>query len=160
MTYPPGPTGAPVKPLSQLSSVDWGVLTHAYGPAEDVPDQLRNLANDDPQLREQARDAMRSNVYHQGNRYTATAHTIPFVLGLLADSGTPERAELLELFLSLALGDYRGDLVPEAYRDTLVRQDAELDDGWRQSFAADGVGPLVDLACYEAAARYSRNRAP
>jgi hypothetical protein len=34
--------------MDDLATVDWGSLTHAYGSAEDIPDQLRALASADP----------------------------------------------------------------------------------------------------------------
>jgi transposase-like protein len=40
--------------MDDLATVDWGSLTHAYGPAGDLPDQLRALASADPSTRARA----------------------------------------------------------------------------------------------------------
>lgn len=36
--------------LEGLDAVEWGKYEHAYGPAVDVPDQLRALASDDAEV--------------------------------------------------------------------------------------------------------------
>ena len=38
-----------------IDDIDWGSLTHAYGPADDVPGLLRSLASSDEKTREDAR---------------------------------------------------------------------------------------------------------
>jgi HEAT repeat protein len=90
--------------LEGLDEVAWGRLQHAYGPARDVPDQLRALRSPDPGQRERALWSLYGNIFHQGTRYEATAHAVPFLLELLADPATPDRHDVLGLLTSIAIG--------------------------------------------------------
>lgn len=86
--------------LEGLDRVDWSGLTHAYGPADDVPGLLRELA-----AGEDAFDALFGNVWHQGTVYPATAPTIPFLLELLDPRADPPGATaLLTLLTCMATG--------------------------------------------------------
>ncbi|MGV4985959.1 HEAT repeat domain-containing protein [Streptomyces sp. NRAIS4] len=91
-------------PLAGLDAVDWPALTHAYGPADDVPGQLRALCSPDPDERHKALDALYGNIFHQGSRYPATAAAVPFLARMAADPALPGRAALVELLASLAVG--------------------------------------------------------
>ena len=86
---------------AELDAVGWARLGHAYGTAGDVPDLLRALATD---AHERALDALYGNIFHQGSRYEATAHAVPFLLGLVADPSTPARADLVLFLGALAIG--------------------------------------------------------
>ena len=90
--------------LEKLNEVNWKKLSHAYGSAEDVPDLLRALASEDGEKREKAYYALYGNVFHQGTRWEASPHVIPFLYELLADEKTPDKAELIEYILHLAVG--------------------------------------------------------
>ncbi|MEU5877594.1 HEAT repeat domain-containing protein [Spirillospora sp. NPDC047279] len=90
-------------PLAGLDDVDWAKLRHAYGPAADVPGRLRGLLGSDDE-RQEALGALYGNIFHQGTRYEAAAHAVPFLLALLADPATPERADLPYLLVALAIG--------------------------------------------------------
>jgi hypothetical protein len=90
--------------LEGIDDIDWSVLEHAYGPANDVPDLVRALAGPGADEREKALRTLYGNVFHQGTRYEATAYVVPFVLELLADPATPGRAELVHLLTRLAVG--------------------------------------------------------
>ncbi|GLX50467.1 hypothetical protein Shyhy01_34170 [Streptomyces hygroscopicus subsp. hygroscopicus] len=90
--------------LSGLDAVDWSALTHAYGPAEDVPGLLLARCSGDPEERAAALDALYGNIFHQGSRYPATAAVVPFLARMAADPALPGRAEHLELLAALAIG--------------------------------------------------------
>ncbi|MFG2056531.1 HEAT repeat domain-containing protein [Micromonospora sp. NPDC048930] len=90
--------------LNGIDDIDWSRLSHAYGPADDVPDQIRALASADPETRARARYELYGNIFHQGSRYEASAYAVPFLLELLADPTTPEPTELLALLVSIAIG--------------------------------------------------------
>jgi hypothetical protein len=75
--------------LEGLDNVDWKSLTHAYGSAEDVPDQLRNLISDDPKVRDDAWGALESNIYHQGSVHQATAYAVPVLPHTVAPAAPP-----------------------------------------------------------------------
>ncbi len=90
--------------LEGLDSIDWARLGHAYGTADDVPGQLRALASDDADLRGKALYDLYGNIFHQGTRYEATAYAVPFLLELLGNPAAPNRADILGLLTSIAIG--------------------------------------------------------
>ncbi|MFF8423453.1 hypothetical protein [Streptomyces sp. NPDC015680] len=81
--------------LDELDQAPWAELRHAYGPATDVPEQLRALVCGDGEHRTQAWDRMWSALYHQGSVYEATLHAVPFLLHMLAEETTPHPARVL-----------------------------------------------------------------
>ncbi|KAE8391017.1 hypothetical protein BDV23DRAFT_193376 [Aspergillus alliaceus] len=91
-------------PLDLLISIDWGSLRHAYGEASDVPGQLRALLSADKEERADAQHALCGNIFHQGDRYEATAYAVPYLFKILEDSSTPERDFLIDHLVHLALG--------------------------------------------------------
>jgi hypothetical protein len=90
--------------LERLDDVDWDRICHAYGPASDVPDQIRDLCSADPDRREKARWELWGNIFHQGTRYEATAYAVPFLLEVLADPELTDKGELLLLLAATAVG--------------------------------------------------------
>ncbi|MCY1141014.1 HEAT repeat domain-containing protein [Actinoplanes sp. Pm04-4] len=90
--------------LEKLDDVPWSTLHHAYGPAADVPAQLRALASGDAAAREESLRILFRTIFHQGTRYEASAPAVPFLLELLAAPGTLSKEELIELLVALAIG--------------------------------------------------------
>ena len=90
--------------LQGLDSVPWGDLDHAYGSAGDVPDLLRQLLDGDPKVRSEALSTLYGNVYHQGTRYPATAHVIPFLIEMCSSAEVPNRYDLLRYWGNLITG--------------------------------------------------------
>ena len=90
--------------LERLKDVKWAKISHAYGKAIDVPDLIRDLRAADPDRREKARWELYGNIFHQGTRYEATAHAVPFLLEVLADPQGHDKAELVVLLTALAVG--------------------------------------------------------
>ncbi|MFX1449534.1 MAG: hypothetical protein ACFFCM_01755 [Promethearchaeota archaeon] len=90
--------------LEGLDDVEWDTLEHAYGEATDVPEQIRNLASNDPKIREQALYDLNGNILHQGTRYEASAYAVPFIFEILKEPGAGDKAELIEFLVNLALG--------------------------------------------------------
>lgn len=88
--------------LTGVEEVPWATLSHAYGPATDVPLDLRRLASSDANLRQAAVDALSGTIYHQGDLFTATAAAIPFLMRIAACPAIPDRAQLLEFLLEIA----------------------------------------------------------
>ncbi|BCJ74995.1 hypothetical protein CS0771_45390 [Catellatospora sp. IY07-71] len=91
--------------VAGVDEVRWGRMRHAYGPAVEVPDLLRGLADADPATRETALDAMYGGIHHQGDVYACTIAVIPFLLRIAADTGRPGRAEVIELLASIGGAD-------------------------------------------------------
>ena len=69
--------------LEGLDAIDWSSLTHAHGPATDVPELLRSLLSEDPDVRLQALAELVEKIWHQGTVYPASAAAIPFLFELL-----------------------------------------------------------------------------
>jgi len=90
--------------LEGLAEVPWATLTHAYGPADDVPDLLRGLRVGDPAVAEQALEDLYASITHQGTRYPATAPAVRFLAELATAPDTPNRHHILLLLAYAAVG--------------------------------------------------------
>jgi hypothetical protein len=84
-----------------LEAVDWAVLGHAYGSAEDMCEWLRALHSADPEVRQWAYEEW--NIVH-GTRYSATAPAVPFLADLATAPDTHDRARLVNLLAYAAVG--------------------------------------------------------
>ncbi|RQX02891.1 HEAT repeat domain-containing protein [Micromonospora inaquosa] len=118
--------------LDGLDDIDWARLGHAYGAADDVPDQLRALGSFDPAVRDEALGELYTTVFHQGGRFEASAYAVPFLLDLLADPATPDPAAVLGLLSALAVGFDEG-VLPDGFPVAAHRRAAE---GGRELLAA------------------------
>lgn len=95
--------GAP--DLSMLDQIPWIELSHAYGAAIDVPDQIRALVTADKDKRGGLFWGFTSNLFHQGSVYSATVAAIPLFQQLLRYQSVAEKPLILELLANFALGD-------------------------------------------------------
>ncbi|MET7981235.1 MULTISPECIES: hypothetical protein [unclassified Streptomyces] len=86
---------------AELDDVRWSDLTHAYGPAEDVPELIRALYEDDEEAADEAVHELYGNIHHQGTIYQASAPAVPF-LAHAALHAPRKREELLMLLAVLA----------------------------------------------------------
>ncbi|WP_328669524.1 hypothetical protein [Streptomyces sp. NBC_00328] len=64
---------------AELDDVRWSDLTHAYGSAEDVPELIRALYEDDEEAADEAVYELYGNIHHQGTIYQASAPAVPFL---------------------------------------------------------------------------------
>ncbi|WP_224277526.1 HEAT repeat domain-containing protein [Streptomyces sp. LS1784] len=87
--------------LEGVDRVDWSSMGHAYGPADDVPLWLEQMASPDPDVRERAFSSFYSSAHHQGDVYSCTAASLPFLLVLADDPQVPDRAAVIRLLLSI-----------------------------------------------------------
>ena len=92
--------------LEALNQVKWSALSHAYGEASDVPGLLRALGSVRPQVRQEALWGLLSNVVHQGTRYEASPHVVPFLLELLAAPAAREPSGLMGLLVALVGAEF------------------------------------------------------
>ena len=99
-------------PLPGIDSVPWQRLHHAYGPATDVPGQLGALRSPDEQVRARAYRQLWGNIYHQGTRWQASCHAVAFLVALVSDESTPERAAVMALLRAVSIGDLRDSDLP------------------------------------------------
>lgn len=74
-------------PQTLLRQIDWSMLDHAYGSAEDVPQALTQLTDDDPDVRAEALRYL-ERVNHQNTIYSATAPAAVYIAGILNDPRT------------------------------------------------------------------------
>ncbi|MFD0591832.1 hypothetical protein ACFQZ4_04065 [Catellatospora coxensis] len=111
-------------PLAGVDAVAWHRLHHAYGPATDVPDQLRALRSRDEDRRADALACLSGNVYHQGTRWQASHAVVPFLVALVDDPETPDRAAVVGLLHRIAIGDRRDDGLPFDPREAFAAGDA------------------------------------
>jgi len=89
--------------LESIDNVNWSKISHAYGPATDVPAQLRALAFGDEQERKRALHALHGNIWHQHTIYEATAFAVPFLVELVQNQ-VPAQEEVLSLIALIATG--------------------------------------------------------
>ncbi|MFH8709778.1 hypothetical protein [Streptomyces zaomyceticus] len=88
-------------PDDGIDAIAWDTLRHAYGPATDVPAQLRALYR--PEDSRTAADQLLTNIHHQGGTVVSSAvAALPFVVRAAADPEVTARADLLELIACLA----------------------------------------------------------
>lgn len=101
---PTAPPQRDIRHRPRTADVDWPSLAHAYGPADDMPGLLAALRVPDAAVRRRARRRLAGSVFHQGDRYSATAPTIPHLIAAADDPGTPDRDRILRLVALLAVG--------------------------------------------------------
>jgi hypothetical protein len=93
--------------LEGLDTINWSSLTHAHGPADDVPGLLRSLRSQDADVRLQASAELHETIWHQGSVYPASAAAVPFLFELLTDPGTAEPEYAVALLGCIATGEGR-----------------------------------------------------
>src|SRR5436853_6116689 len=90
--------------LTGLNRVNWNRLTHAHGPAGDVPARIRALTSRDAKVRQNAVNGLANTIFHQGSRYRASAPTVPFLFELLKARNTKGKPAIIHLLELLAVG--------------------------------------------------------
>ncbi|GIG89734.1 HEAT repeat domain-containing protein [Plantactinospora endophytica] len=84
-----------------LDEIDWAGMSHAYGPAVEVPELLRGLVSADPATREIALDGMYGAVHHQGDVYACTLACVPYLFEVATSPGGPDRGPVVTLLASI-----------------------------------------------------------
>src|SRR5258708_17486264 len=135
--------------LDRLDDIPWNRLTHAHGPAEDVPDLLRRLRTARAEMMDEQSPLWHlfGTIWHQGTVYEATAYAVLFLIELAACPLVPDRLGILELLASIATGssfrDVHGNLLNEP--DFAERKAMELK--WvEEAHAAVASGVAAFLA--------------
>ena len=90
--------------LQKVAQFDWSKVEHAHGPAVDVPDLFRALAEGNKKARDEAWYTLYGNLWHQGTIYAATAQTVPYFCELLPLLPPEEQVRLLVYFVRLYNG--------------------------------------------------------
>ncbi|WP_345704134.1 HEAT repeat domain-containing protein [Kitasatospora paranensis] len=104
--------------LAGLDAHPWADVSHAYGPAEDLPDLLRALAEGGEDA-EEAISELYSCILHQGTVYSASVDAVPYLARIAAAAG-PGTAEVLRLLGGLAESDDEWEIAPGAVRAAVV----------------------------------------
>ena len=150
---PASPSG-PGGPLEGIDTIDWANLEHAYGPAADVPGQLRDVAVGSPRQRSKAMSELWGNIHHQGTVYPASAPSVPFLARLAGSRAIPEgdRGQLVALISAIASGSSYLEVHEPMIRGGLSdeeRQDLEKELGWvraaHEAAAAVTPGLLAEI---------------
>lgn len=95
------PRGIVPRMFSGLHDIDWSSMEHAYGSADEVPALLPALRSSDAEERRKALGRFYGAVHHQGDVYPCTTASIPFLFELADDVTTPNRADIVELLVSI-----------------------------------------------------------
>lgn len=133
--------------------MNWASVKHAYGPATDVPSNIRNLASQDKEVREKAMYNLCGNIFHQGTRYEATPYAIPFLLELLSVDSVQEKEEIILLLVNLALG-YEDEYLPQGvdpdqFRNELLEAGAKVTEAQRATQQKFGFSYPALIQCYD-----------
>jgi hypothetical protein len=91
--------------LEGLDSIDWSSLTHAHGPATDVPKLLRSLASEDSNVRMEACAILHETIWHQGTVFPASAAIVPFLFELVIHPDVSDKGCSVALLASIATGE-------------------------------------------------------
>jgi len=137
--------------LAGLEEPDWARLRHAYGAAVMFRGCCGRRSRSRPAERQHALHELYANIFHQGSRYEATAHAVPFLARLALDPQTPQRDEIVQLLAALAIG----------YDEAYLPAGVDIA-GWRASIermrSVDPAQQLRDLDAWVGAARGEADR--
>jgi hypothetical protein len=129
--------------LAGLDDVAWSRLEHAYGPATDVPDMLRAVAEGDDASRDKAISDLFGSICHQGDVYEAAGPSVPFIAHLALDAAmtSGHRRLLVALLGHVAAGDEEArEAVSHQFPALLARlAGADPRMNWNLAFAASQV---------------------
>ncbi|MDP9312576.1 MAG: hypothetical protein M3R24_17095 [Chloroflexota bacterium] len=128
--------------LKGLETVDWSRLGHAHGKATDVPALLRATLSGNPHHRDFAFQLLHETIWHQGTVYQATQYVVPFLIGLLTHSETPDKAAILRLLQCLSTGYPSVSEHDSWQREWFAKQDRDFQAAVAQ--AADEVQQAHD----------------
>lgn len=90
---------------ARLRAFDWENYCHAFGKADDVPDQLLMLLEENSKTRKDAWELMWTNLVHQGTRYSATLAALPFLTEMLRHM-KHGRVWMIYYLVNVALGSH------------------------------------------------------
>ena len=113
MTYAVPDDLPPTLPMSELDKVPWSELSHAYGPATDVPKLISDLVSKKIRRRNKALTELQGNIIHQGTVYTATPYAVPFLVDLMITRRNL-RSDLLYILQWMAFG-FEEAVFPEGF---------------------------------------------
>jgi hypothetical protein len=119
--------------LDGLDAIDWARLSHAYGPATDVPGLLRALVSSDAAARRRVEVELYGNVIHQNCVWSASSRVVPFFVEILTDG--PPDVELRRFclgYLADLAGPEAGEAFPSRFDPDEVFVDCDDPGTWRE----------------------------
>jgi hypothetical protein len=139
--------------LEQIDKINWKKLKHAYGSAADVPKLIRDLADPGERVRDGALYSLYGNIFHQGTRYEATPHAIPFLFELIEHESVRDKHKIIALLVNLALG-YEEEYLPEGidpekFRNELREMEANMSRQERKNCEEFGYSARALIDCYD-----------
>jgi hypothetical protein len=103
--------------LSGLDEIPWDNLQHAHGPADDIPDLLRDLAGPFGDWHQTLDELFGDDLLHQGTCYSATAPALPFLSRMITSGALPAKQRLdLYVWLLIAADRWAAGLLHDADR--------------------------------------------
>ncbi|MCB9587621.1 MAG: hypothetical protein H6718_19620 [Polyangiaceae bacterium] len=86
-----------------LDDIDWEELEDAYGPAVDVPDQLRLVASGGDDW-DEGLAALDAGIFHQGGCFDATPVAVGYLIRMLEGAPDAPLPQVLEFLARLSMG--------------------------------------------------------
>ena len=139
--------------LETLDTINWSSLSHAHGPAADVPEMLRALASEDRDVRMEALSQLVETIWHQGTVFPASAAAVPFLCELLCHPDVQDKGFVVFLLSEIATGEgilsycmrHDGE---ETCRNRLAEEGKSLQEALAEEAAMmkairDGVSPIL-----------------
>ena len=107
--------------FDNLDKADWASIRDAYGKASDIPSLLRALLSPPGTVRQRALEELDNRIHHQGTLYEAAVYVAPFLVELLEAPETPDKSDIVAIFVDLA--EYKS---PEDYSDEELQWEITL----------------------------------
>tara|TARA_R110002051_G_scaffold141578_1_gene214782 strand:- start:27436 stop:27948 length:513 start_codon:yes stop_codon:yes gene_type:complete len=142
--------------MLSLEDPKWANLTHAYGPAQDIPDLLRLLAHSTGQkadYKDEPWFSLWSALCHQGDVFDASYAALPHIVKIATDADGPIDFSFFQLPAAIEIARNNGlgpqvppDLNP-AYQSGLAGLldcvTRHLDDDWGQDALISAMTALA-----------------
>lgn len=110
--------------MTTSQTVDWHLLRHSYGDADDIPSLLKKL-EDFPAERDWQTEpwfSLWSALYHQGDIYSASIAAVPHIISVLSQAPSKATLGFYLLPTSIAIADNANPIdAPVAIRDGFSR---------------------------------------
>lgn len=118
----PARASIPGRMLEGLGDVNWSSLEHAYGPATDVPDNLKALVSGNARAARAALQELGGSLLHRGSIYEATTAVVPFLAEIALEPFLSYRVRVHVLvMLAEASNPYFPGDVERECRDAVAR---------------------------------------
>lgn len=116
--------------MLELDSPRWQELSHAYGPAGDVTDLLKQAASLPPisNWKTEPYYSLWSMLCHQGDVYSASYAAVPHLLAICKSNPSSPNHNLLQLIVCIEMSRLlnQGPEIPKDLEDTYVEAVAGL----------------------------------